>query len=753
MKNEEKSTKKNPRWFTRFLTSYSVIILFLLIMGAAIYAYSMYRINEAQRLQCHDMLVDDISTFNSNLDIFAALATHISTSSEFMDLTTATNNGEPEYYIKAKNAMDYLAEILALKEALPIEELYIYLPKEEYIMSSSSFTSLSLYYSYSKNYNDNYYSEFLNLMNTTGNYRELIPIRKYTTGDNIYLYKLPLSGHFLSSSNPNAYLIMELTEENVKEICRNSSSSKDGILLITNKYGEVIFHAGDALFSTSISADFLDNMSPNPNANQKINGKYYRLTIEQSSTNQWIYYWLLPTNELPDTSDSARNFFWGIIIFTLFITIITIIIISRQLTKPVLAIDSQLKSQKEENETLHSTLDKQLPYVANSYLASIFKGRTTDDTLLEEFAENLGIPTKDVQYVIMYMKFYSMNDNEDVTGALETFETILKNRDAEIPDLIQSFFGSNVSIYRADISELGILISFPEADEPIVNEYLLKNAFDQFSQHLKTNFTVKVRAAVSNRKTQLAFLWEAYQQAREAFQNLRDDRDFLSYREMLQHSDNYYYPLELATQLTDFIREGKKNQVEETFRILHRTNYENRTLSATVLRWLLSDIHSTLIKIRFTITETPENHDDLQKLDFDFNSLPHFDLLKGIALDLCELNKPDSAGQEGIISEIKTYIQNNYKDPSLSLKTISSEFHISESYFSFLFKEQTKQNFSEYLENLRMSLAYSLAATTSLPLSSLYLEVGYNNSNSFRRAFKKVYGISPKEVRDAEANK
>jgi len=311
----------------------------------------------------------------------------------------------------------------------------------------------------------------------------------------------------------------------------------------------------------------------------------------------------------------------------------------------------------------------------------------------------------------------------------------------------------NVSIFRADISELGILISFPEADEPIVNEYLLKNAFDQFSQHLKTNFTVKVRAAVSNRKTQLAFLWEAYQQAREAFQNLRDDRDFLSYREMLQHSDNYYYPLELATQLTDFIREGKKNQVEETFRILHRTNYENRTLSATVLRWLLSDIHSTLIKIRFTITETPENHDDLQKLDFDFNSLPHFDLLKGIALDLCELNKPDSAGQEGIISEIKTYIQNNYKDPSLSLKTISSEFHISESYFSFLFKEQTKQNFSEYLENLRMSLAYSLAATTSLPLSSLYLEVGYNNSNSFRRAFKKVYGISPKEVRDAEANK
>ena len=69
--------------------------------------------------------------------------------------------------------------------------------------------------------------------------------------------------------------------------------------------------------------------------------------------------------------------------------------------------------------------------------------------------------------------------------------------------------------------------------------------------------------------------------------------------------------------------------------------------------------------------------------------------------------------------------------------------------FSYLFKAETKTNFSEYLEKLRMDQALVLLQTSSIPVSNLYLEVGYNNANSFRRAFKKVHGVSPKAIRDS----
>ena len=79
----------------------------------------------------------------------------------------------------------------------------------------------------------------------------------------------------------------------------------------------------------------------------------------------------------------------------------------------------------------------------------------------------------------------------------------------------------------------------------------------------------------------------------------------------------------------------------------------------------------------------------------------------------------------------------------MGLNKISDEFQISESYFSHMFKEKTGVNFSTYLETIRLNEASRLIRETDISLNELYLSVGYNNANSFRRAFKKIYGITP----------
>jgi AraC-like DNA-binding protein len=100
-----------------------------------------------------------------------------------------------------------------------------------------------------------------------------------------------------------------------------------------------------------------------------------------------------------------------------------------------------------------------------------------------------------------------------------------------------------------------------------------------------------------------------------------------------------------------------------------------------------------------------------------------------------------------LVSTIERYIKENYTDPSLGLNKISDEFQISESYFSHMFKEKTGVNFSTYLENIRMHEAARLIKETDTSLNELYIQVGYNNANSFRRAFKKVYGVTPSSMR------
>ena len=164
--------------------------------------------------------------------------------------------------------------------------------------------------------------------------------------------------------------------------------------------------------------------------------------------------------------------------------------------------------------------------------------------------------------------------------------------------------------------------------------------------------------------------------------------------------------------------------------------------------WLFSDIRNTLLKVHFSLNETHASPDAVSALEFLFGEMPSLKLIEDIALELCDLFHTDTSENQ-MITAIKTYLSENYQDPSLCLSRISDEFAISESYFSYLFKKTTGENFSGYLEKLRMDRAIDLLKNTDIKISDLYSELGYNNITSFRRAFKKNFGVTPNNVRDS----
>ena len=81
-----------------------------------------------------------------------------------------------------------------------------------------------------------------------------------------------------------------------------------------------------------------------------------------------------------------------------------------------------------------------------------------------------------------------------------------------------------------------------------------------------------------------------------------------------------------------------------------------------------------------------------------------FRLCEDISIKLCDFFASKSE-KNNLIDSIVTYIRENYKNPALCLSKISDEFHISESYFSHMFKENMNVNFSVYLEDLRLTEA------------------------------------------------
>lgn len=107
----------------------------------------------------------------------------------------------------------------------------------------------------------------------------------------------------------------------------------------------------------------------------------------------------------------------------------------------------------------------------------------------------------------------------------------------------------------------------------------------------------------------------------------------------------------------------------------------------------------------------------------------------------------ETKNHRAMINELKAYIQENYKNPDLSLKHLSDRFQISGKYASYLFKEEFNINFVDFLVQLRMERAEELLAETDELVQSIALRVGYANSITFGRVFKRVVGVTPGDYR------
>ncbi len=102
---------------------------------------------------------------------------------------------------------------------------------------------------------------------------------------------------------------------------------------------------------------------------------------------------------------------------------------------------------------------------------------------------------------------------------------------------------------------------------------------------------------------------------------------------------------------------------------------------------------------------------------------------------------------ESVISKAKAYIDQNFSK-ELSLDDVSRIVNISPYYFSKLFKEESGENFIEYLTKVRIAYAKELLKNPSLSIKEICMMSGYSDPNYFSRIFKKQEGITPSEYRE-----
>lgn len=105
-----------------------------------------------------------------------------------------------------------------------------------------------------------------------------------------------------------------------------------------------------------------------------------------------------------------------------------------------------------------------------------------------------------------------------------------------------------------------------------------------------------------------------------------------------------------------------------------------------------------------------------------------------------------------IIEEIKDYIFEHYNE-RITINTFTHKYHLSESYFSKMFKEQMGVNFKDYLTDIRLLNSIYDLIHTHEKVIDISEKHGFYNVSAYIHSFKLYYGVTPKKYRDMIQNK
>ncbi len=114
-----------------------------------------------------------------------------------------------------------------------------------------------------------------------------------------------------------------------------------------------------------------------------------------------------------------------------------------------------------------------------------------------------------------------------------------------------------------------------------------------------------------------------------------------------------------------------------------------------------------------------------------------------------ERNMPTKKSHEiSLYQNLIRYIE-DHLDQDLSLELLAKEFFVSKYHIAHVFKDHLGMSIHQYITKKRLALCRN-ALLGEASITQTYQTFGFGDYSSFYRAFKKEYGISPRDFKDMQ---
>ncbi len=264
-----------------------------------------------------------------------------------------------------------------------------------------------------------------------------------------------------------------------------------------------------------------------------------------------------------------------------------------------------------------------------------------------------------------------------------------------------------------------------------------------------------VTVVVSEQSYSLDSLWRAYTQAIASLMTRRYVREnqLLFCKEQVQEQKK---KLELRfddvkeQELKQMLRRNQQQEAKQYVRRLLKGDtqwgYLEMRQAVSKIVNLIQNLFSADMNAQDAVAMT--NLTDLadkavEQLDADYLC----EVLDGIvdfAFSIRQEAVPDTT--RGLIRRAASYIGEHYFE-DITLSSLAEQFHVENSYFSRLFRQETGENVMLYIAKTRIRKAQEYMVQKELSLTEIAFLTGYDDYTYFNKVFRKITGKSPRDYR------
>lgn len=395
-----------------------------------------------------------------------------------------------------------------------------------------------------------------------------------------------------------------------------------------------------------------------------------------------------------------------------------------------------------DNHCLQETMEKQVSEMRIAYLSRLLTGNCETVRDMQTSVDFSGLHKQDAFYTVVTVRINYHGDLKLRDSVLGLQMAKAKIRQTMRPASDQ------VTIVDTGVNQFAFVFSFDSEFQPYYKQYIELLISDLMK--IMGEQKIMFKAAAGSPQSSLTGLYHSCQESILTLgsSNYRDDITLYWYEDAKKPGEIFYYPTEIEQKLVSHMRGGNLEELATLLDAVIHENSENLCMSDEMNNLLMGEMKATILKFAKEIyADNPEELSALSSKLTEPLTLPFRETLGHLRsefIQLCQDSHVRKSKHSVILMQrIMDYIDEKYMDSNMSLSMIASDFGLSESYFSTFFKKQRGETFVSYVAKKRLSEACNLLAGKKYTVDETAKMVGYTSAHSFRRAFKKEFGVNP----------